>query len=309
MDKDYETFLKKYIPSKDVRTKIIEMGYQFSDWDRATIIWNSDIPLREKHSEIQRIADKTSDTGLREQILERITYDEEVLRLLAGNSDGFIYALNSNEYGSGDDIIGYFEGYDMALEEGRKIGFSFSIEKHQVINENTERIKGQIISSPFIEPDESKQIEEMDYYCAAAKIEFDRQGQILDCWSNEIPKERAIKVVALSNKRFENRFVVFPKVFEENEKVRYVGKKSDDKELIGWVNCGSLDYDEFIKKATAENAIEDYSDAALLIDYWDEDYRTWDHSHILPIYIERVSRHNQYASGHQADIWSDKKND
>ena len=53
MDKEYEAFLSKFIPSKDTRAKIIEVGHQFSDWDRAAIIWNSDIPL----------AGSTEDTG------------------------------------------------------------------------------------------------------------------------------------------------------------------------------------------------------------------------------------------------------
>ncbi len=61
MDKAYEEFLDKYIPSADVRAKLIETDHQFSDWDRAAIIWNSDIPLQDKHAEIQIIADETSD--------------------------------------------------------------------------------------------------------------------------------------------------------------------------------------------------------------------------------------------------------
>ena len=66
-------------------SQIIETNYQFSDWDRATIIWNSPIPMMEKHSEIQIIADKTSDAELCGQISERIAFDKEVLRLFADN--------------------------------------------------------------------------------------------------------------------------------------------------------------------------------------------------------------------------------
>ena len=307
MDKAYEEFLDKYIPSADVRARLIETDHQFSDWDRAAIIWNSDIPLQDKHAEIQIIADETSDAKLRRQIVERIDYDKDALRLFKENSDGFIYALNSHEFTPKDDIVGYFESYDMALKEGKKLGFDFSIEKHQVVNEGTVRIKGQSITSTILEPDESKQIEEEDYYCAVSEGKYDKNGQILSYWSSEMPKERMIKVETLSNKRFENKFVVFPKVFETNDKVRCVGRDLDDEKFIGWVNRGFWDYDEFIKKATAENAIEDYSDAALSVDYWAEDCLTWDHSHILPIYLEKVREElcNSFDEDHQVIIGHD----
>ena len=307
MDKEYEAFLNKYIPSADMRAKILEIGHQFSDWDRAAIIWNSDIPLLEKHEEIQRIADGTSDSLLREQILERISYDQDALRILTDLSEGCVYALNSHEFTPEDDIAGYYEDLTLALEEGCKLGFEFSIEKHQIIKKETVRIKGRSISSPLIEPDESKQIEEMDYYSALAEVEYDKQGRILSYWSNEIPKEREIKVNTLSNKRFENKFVVFPKVFEENEKIHVVGTNSKNDGFMGWVNRGFWGYEEFIKKATAEDAIEDYSDAALVIDYLDEDMITWTHNHILPIYLERMSEElcNSFDEDHQVIIGHD----
>ena len=307
MDKEYEAFLNKYIPSADMRAKILEVRHQFSDWDCAAIIWNSDIPLLEKHEEIQRIADVTSDSELREQILERIAYDQDALRIFTDLSEGCVYALNSHEFTPEDDIAGYYEDPTLALEEGCKLGFEFSIEKHQIIKKETVRIKGRSISSPIIEPDESKQIEEMDYYSALAEVEYDKQGRVLSYLSNEIPKEREIKVNTLSNKRFENKFVVFPKVFEENEKIRVVGTNSNNDGFTGWVNRGFWGYEEFIKKATAENAIEDYSDAALVINYLDEDMLTWTHSHILPIYLERVSEElcNSFDEDHQVIIGHD----
>ena len=158
MNKEYEAFLNKYIPSADMRAKILEIGHQFSDWDCAAIIWNSDIPLLEKHEEIQRIADVTSDSELREQILERIAYDQDALRIFTDLSEGCVYALKSHEFTPEDDIAGYYEDPTLALEEGCKLGFEFSIEKHQIIKKETVRIRGRSISSPIIEPDESKQI-------------------------------------------------------------------------------------------------------------------------------------------------------
>lgn len=62
------------------------------------------------------------------------------------------------------------------------------------MNEGTVRIKGQSITSPILEPDESKQIEEEDYYCAVSEGKYDKNGQILSCWSSEMPMLMAVSI-------------------------------------------------------------------------------------------------------------------
>ena len=83
---DYEVFIEKYIPSADVRKNIHETRHHFTDWECATIIWNSKTPLMNRHDEIRKIAAETSDDSLRKQIKERISYDLDALNLFEDNS-------------------------------------------------------------------------------------------------------------------------------------------------------------------------------------------------------------------------------
>ena len=310
MNNDYEAFIEKYIPSADVRTKIRETGHIFSDWDCATIIWNSTIPLMDKHREIRKIADETPVEKLREQILERLSYDKDALDLFKGSSKGYIYVLNSHKYKPENDIEGYFASCDLAYEEGCKLGFDFSIAKHQVIVEGRERTKAYSISSPVIEPDKTKQIVTENYYSPVVEVEYDKNGSVLSYWTHELPKDRTIQVETLSNKRFENRFVVLPNLFEINDKVRIVGMDSYSDGISGWINAGFQKDDEFIRKATAKDAVEDYSDASLEVSYWSEDRLAWDHKHILPIYLERVSEDlcNSFDDDHRVAVGHDYGN-
>lgn len=283
-----ETFINKYIPSSDVRKCMEEKSFIVSDWDMAAIIWNSNKQLKIKHEDIKLIADETEDTMLKNQIMERLAYDNEAIKRF-DNNEGFVFSLNSHEYKGEDDIIGYFSCSDMAYKEGVKLGFDFGITKHKIVSTENDKIKTWGIVSPLIEPEESNQIVEGEDYSRIAEIEYDKNGEILSFWSCELQKEQDIKVNTLSNKRFENKFVAFPKVFNNNEMVKIVGLNSNIiKDNIGWIGKTNLDYDEFINRATLEDAIEDYVDSSLPVIFWDEDNLMWNHEHINPIYLEKV---------------------
>ncbi len=289
MEEKYKEFLDKYIPSVDMREKLCEAGWTFSDSEKAAIIWNNGSVLSDRHKDLQQIADMTDDKTLCKQINERISYDRDAISTFESNEEGFVYSLISHEFEPEQHVVGYYKSGSLAYRDGCMLGFDFSIAKHQVIDEGTERIKTRSILSPLIEPDETKQIVEENYYSDnVAEIEFNVNGSIVSYWSCELPKERVIKVETLSNKRFENVFVVFPDTFEANTKVRIVGMGPAWNGITGWVCKESFGYDAFIRKATAEEAFEDYSDTALVVDYFDEERIVWDHMHIIPIYLEKV---------------------
>ena len=102
----------------------------------------------------------------------------------------------------------------------------------------------------------------------------------------ELPIDWDLKVNSLSNKRFENRFVVYPKVFGDGDVVRIVGGGADSGKEYR-VTEGKTDYDEFIKKATAEDSFYDYMDSSVTVIPVDEEDE-FDHEHISPIYLEKA---------------------
>lgn len=269
---EYIDFLKKYIPSVDLRNKIRGIGHVFSDWDRAAIIWNSTDPIEESIKGIKEIADTTSDVILREQILQRINYEQEVQKRFYDDSEGFIYALNSHEYMDNheDDIIGYFADAETARVRGCKLGFGFDITKY-----------------PIISKEGAGEEDEYPKY-GVSHIDYDKAGKAVFSWSIEMPSDSREVMDSNNNKRFENKYVVFPEVFKEYDKVRVIEGVYGNK-YTGWVFNNHTSYGWRIDHATAPDSRSDYVDADLRIDYWDEDTLTWSHLHVSPIYLERIN--------------------
>ncbi len=269
---EHVDFLKRYIPSVDVRNKVRGIGHVFSDWDKAAIIWNSSEPIEDCLSSLGEIADNTTELILREQIQERIDYEHDVQKLFYENEGGFIYVLNSHEFldEHEDDIIGYFSSGKGAYDRGCKLGFSFDITKYKVVTSGSETLENEDYSKSGI-----------------SHIEYNKNGKAVFNWSKEISPELREKIDSNNNKRFENKYVVFPEVFKEYEKVRVV-EAMYGKEYTGWIFNAHKNHDWFIEHATAPDSWCDYVDIDLRIDYWDKESLGWSHMHVNPIYLERV---------------------
>ena len=314
----YNGFIERYIPSEDMKETVREQQFAFSDREKAAIVWNSSFPMHEKHEDLKTIAELTSDYTLKQQISERLEYDNDALECFKKNSGDIVYALTVyEEYPSieGESIEieknnqGFFGSYDVAYKTGISTNCRFEIEKHQIINENTEIIKGRNHTSPLMQPDEEKQIEEVDGTGhPVGNIEFDKQGRILNLYTVELSKERDLLVNTLSNKRFENAFVAFPNPFKLNDHVMVVqsGELCREGE-IGWIGTSEQDWEEQATRARQEDAYHDWSDASLIVDYWDEESLTWRYGHLNIHCLERIEDHycNSYTKDHPILIGHD----
>lgn len=77
--------------SKDVREYMVENGLEFTDFEKAVLIYNSDLTVNEKHTRLEAIAADTADETLKAQIAERLRVDKEDMDAFYNNSEGFIY--------------------------------------------------------------------------------------------------------------------------------------------------------------------------------------------------------------------------
>lgn len=69
------------IDSNYARNRYEEIGFQLSDFQQATLIWNKPNTTRqERLSALTKLAIKTEDIDLRFQIGERIVYEEKVMK-------------------------------------------------------------------------------------------------------------------------------------------------------------------------------------------------------------------------------------
>lgn len=288
---NHDDFLNKYIPSVDTKATIRETGHVFSDADKATIIWNSELSWRERLDDIKEIAEHTDDEALRTEIWERIAYEQDVLNRFSVNSDWFIYALVSHEYEPEEDLIGFFSAYKLVYEEGCRLDQPFGITKHRIITDMSYRKNDIAASAPFYEAESPDLARDLDQSGRGiATIEYDKAGNIMYCSSDEIPKDQEDRVNGWNNhnRRFEDRYVIFPEVFHEHEKVRIIQDAYMDEEITGWISREYRSHEEYIKMATADDSRCDYSDVQYRVDYWDEESLSWNHMHINPIYIKRV---------------------
>ncbi len=286
---DYNDFLNKYIPSVDTKSAIRETGHVFSDSDRATIIWNSDLTWRERLDDIKDIADHTENVILRTEIWERVAYEQDVLNRFTTNAGGYIYSLRSHEYEPEESMIGYFDSYKLAYEEGCRLDQPFGITKHRLITETSYRKHEIVATAPLYEPEEADIKRDLGWSGnGIACIEYDKAGNIRYCSSNEMSEDQEKRVNSWNNKRFEDKFVVFPEVFHEHEKVRIIRDSCRDDEVVGWISREYGSHEDYIERATNEGSMCDYSDVQYRVDIWDEEYLVWDHIHVNPIYLKRV---------------------
>lgn len=101
------------VPSKWMREYFKRVGWELSDFQKATMIWFV-LPLRwrDRLSELQELCSKTDDIVLKKQIQERIAYEEAEFQKAIDNSNGrCIYTVEEN---SGP--YGFFMDYDTAYK-------------------------------------------------------------------------------------------------------------------------------------------------------------------------------------------------
>ena len=102
---------------------------------------------------------------------------------------------------------------------------------------------------------------------------------------------------------------MFPEIFKEHEKVRVISHPGKEEECVGWIFNNHKDHEWFIKHATMPNSMDDYCDAHVYVEYWDEEYLEWGHMHVSPIYLERVNEKKcncfDYDEKHQVIIGHD----
>ncbi len=75
------------IPSKYMQEIMSRSNFVLTDFNKATIIWNSEKNYDEKLQSLKRIADNTDDKILKKQIRERIEYEEDAYKAFIQNPD------------------------------------------------------------------------------------------------------------------------------------------------------------------------------------------------------------------------------
>ncbi len=268
------------IPSKHVRDYMDEIGYKLSDYEKATLIWNA---VGYTHQQIMdsltEIAKYTDDEETRMQIVQRVQYEEEMLKRFKTNQDNqYVYVVND------DDVIpcGYFRRYETALAYAKKQEGSCLIEKQLIVDgDEIPMMEYYEKSNPHLFPDEDPNKCEEYWGAAQGTVFLNEDGEILIIWSREMGDQEHIVEDVSIRERFEDRFVniPFPPTFMKGIPVKHIPSSR-----YGIIQAGSEIWDKFIDRIN-KGLYVDYSDMCITVQFIGED-GNWCHDHINPIYLE-----------------------
>ena len=206
------------IDSKYTRDRYEEIGFQLTDFQKATLIWNKpNITLQERLSALKNLAINTADSDLRFQIGERIVYEEKIMKQFEAELYGeMIYVVFDCE---DNRSCGYFEKYKTAFIYAKnyinKEKTRCVIEKHKIINGNTiPKVKTSCRINPNLFTEKQGKLAEYSGD-AVACLYLDENANIINLWSNELDDKENKKVDEFHRERFEYQFLALPYVHHE----------------------------------------------------------------------------------------------
>lgn len=275
--------------SKDLREYMEQNHLEFTDFEKAALIFNACLPELKKLELLERLAEGTGDAVLKAQILARIAYDRQDLEAFRNNAEGYAYAVELREDDGDPYICGYFASADMAFAHGMKHGHRFKIEKYCIVGlhgREAKKMKGYMNPyHPFGKSDPRECVDELDYDGSPeASAAYDKDGTLTDFWSSEIERadEEELKVL-YDPALFTNAFIFIPNPFELGDIVRL----TYDHDAHGIVALSQEEWSEFLERVNSNQMKGvDFSDASLTVDFLQENGHIM-HSHICPAFLEK----------------------
>lgn len=288
------------IPSDFMRDLFEKKGFIFSDFQKATLIWNMpDKNWEQKIAALKELAAATEDEILKKQIWDRITYEVMALRKFKDNANGrYVYVVEENDTYSSD--CGFFAEYNLALEYLKKYSkeneVSCTLKKQFIVKYEEElRVKRRCRMNPNIFKD-VQTVEYEDYDgLESARIYFEMDGQIRDIWSDEMTEEQEQEVDAFRKERFEYHFMKIP----------FEGKKGtivkDGTETYGVLMTDTRDWEDYMQRIEDQNLYVDFSDVQVMV-YCLTEQGIWVHEHVNPLYLE-VERYPWHEGDRKSEAY------
>ena len=128
------------IPSKDVREHMEKKGRVLTDFEKATLIYNhSEMSYSKKATQLKELMELTEDSNLKEEIQERLSYDERCLNKFYENDGTCIYELQVYDPENQESCEqGYYTTGEVAVTCGKKFQENFSVHKIVLLEEEKE---------------------------------------------------------------------------------------------------------------------------------------------------------------------------
>lgn len=268
------------VPSQWMRAYFEEIGFVFTDFQKATLIWNAPGKLRQEILDaLKELAEETQDENIRRQIKERLNYEEKAFETFIHNQSGkYVYVVEDLEYENG----GFFADYDRALKYAKKYM-------------QTYELKCQINKQLIVAADEDEIVRnpcrgnpnlgfETEEYCAydgvaVSSVNLNMNGEIERFISYELPEEEKI-VDSYRVERFEYHFIKIPCPLQAGTPVKDI--RDSSYYILGE---GEKDWKRYLERIEEKNWYVDFSDIQVIC-YELTESGIWSHEHINPLYLE-----------------------
>lgn len=262
------------IDSRYTREKFAELGVEFDDWQKATILWNKPLLYQEMIDALSVFVAETTDLELRRQIEQRIAIEKEMLESFKENlEDEYVYVVKLL---SDECDYGIFSTYDIALNWAQKVGKEengrMRIKKHRIIRE--------IMDPDFLN-------------AQVGAIIFNIEGQIEKIWYDEITEE----IDLTDTNRFEVRYFEVPYVHEPGMLVRY-----GDTDEYAVMATSKEDNDRAVELMKKHENLEFYENNLVVYRITDEGY--WTHEHWSPFLIDKLEVSAEVTKKRSLEYWS-----
>lgn len=272
------------IPSDFMRDLFEKKGFAFTDFQKATLIWNMpDKNWEQRIDALKELAAETEDEVLKGQIWERITYEVMALREFKDNTNGrYVYVVEENDTYSSD--CGFFAEYDLAMEYLKKYSkeneVSCTLRKQLIVRDEEDlRVKRRCGMNPNLFAD-VPMVQWEDYTGSdVASIHFEMDGRIKNIWSEEMTEEQEQEVSEYRKERFEYHFMKIP----------FEGRKGtivkDGTGTYGVLISDTEEWENYMQRIEEQNLYVDFSDVQVMVCYLTEQ-GIWVHEHVNPLYLE-----------------------
>lgn len=270
------------VPSQLMRDFYNEIGFEFTDFQNATLIWNAPNKTRkERLDALRELAETTEDENTKKQIWERIDFEERVLATFMKNpSFKYVYVVVDNE---DDGSCGFFAHYNMAIEYAinyaEKYETTCSIRKQLIVmTEEDKIVRNPWRGNPNLHAEEN----EYDEYegNAIAELTLNANGEIQSLLSNEIAIEEESMADAFRTDRFEYQFIKVPFHLQIGSPVKDVTN-----DTYGILAQGKEDWEKYLKQIEHGKLYVDYSDIQVMV-YNLTESGYWSHEHVNPMHLE-----------------------
>lgn len=251
------------VPSKWMKKYLEEQKKEFTDWEKATLIWNApNHTWLERLEALKGLELSSSDNTLKLQIRERTLYEEEAFKLLKENGEGkYIYVV--------EEDIGYSEGFFAEYETAVEYAIEYSREyvcrchilkqliysKHDAMTKQREKYNGR----------------------EKAGVLLNQSGEILNLYSDEVSAQFSENIESDKKGRFEDLFFYIP------FGMGYGSVKILNDNTYGVLACSKKEWDGYMEKC--KNGGLDFSDIQVVV-YHLTDKGLWSHKHVNPLYLE-----------------------